>query len=70
MPRLELTVDLEPTQGDEFALACWCCARASCEWKFMFPFEPGVWRGMHTKCKIAIEQKRRPSQTLQAVKPP
>jgi hypothetical protein len=70
MPRLELTLDLEPTEPPELGMSCWCCGRYGCEWKFQLSWAPGVWRGLHTKCKIAIEQKRRPSQMLEAVKPP
>ena len=70
MPRLDLAIDLEPTAPTEMSLSCWCCSRPGCEWKFMLPFEAPLERGLHTKCKIAIEQKRRPSTMLQAVKPP
>ena len=70
MPRLELALDLEPTQSDELGLRCWFCERPGCEWKFALPVEPGKLLGLHTKCKISLEQKRSPSRTMAAVKPP
>jgi hypothetical protein len=72
MPRLELSLELEPTQPEErVALPCLGCGRAGCEWKLQWPLgvDPGP-RGLHTQCKISFEQRRVPSRTFQAVKPP
>lgn len=71
MPRLDLALELEPTALQETSLGCWFCERPGCEWKFRFPIDPlETWRGLHTRCKIALEQKRSPSRTMSAVKPP
>ena len=72
MPRLDLAFDLEPTDAQEnLSLPCWFCERLGCEWKFRMPIDPPeLSRGLHTKCKISLEQKRSPSRLLAAVKPP
>lgn len=72
MPRLDLALDLEPTDpAEHLCLLCWFCERLGCEWKFRMPIDPlEISRGLHTKCKIALEQKRSPSRLMPAVKPP
>jgi len=72
MPRLELSLDLEPTLvAERTLLDCIGCGRTDCEWKLVWPLgpKPGL-RGLHTKCKIRVEQRRTPSSTFEAVKPP
>ena len=68
MPVFELKVDLEPTLATEVFLRCIACELGDCQWKL--PWN-GSMRGLHTACKIRLEQRRSSaSQTFQAVKPP
>lgn len=58
MPRLELSLDLEPTALEERDLCCLICDLQNCEWKMTLHTKNNViWRAIHTSCKIALEKK-------------